>query len=948
MGLPRTLFPCAVASERMKELLQLALDAAVDAGASYADVRGGSVETESLSVRGQIVESLDRAESSGFGVRVLAGGAWGHASSSVLNEEQAVRVAKMAVEVGRASASKISRPVELVPEPVHVDGWSSPFERDPFDVSLEEKVGSLAAATSAIEAVAGVKHGRATMDLLRQGTWFVSSEGSDIEQIIVHTGGGMEATAVAGSEVQTRSYPGSDRGHYAAAGYELIEQMDLSGHAPRIAEEAVRLLAAPECPSGISTLVLDGNQVMLQVHESVGHPTELDRVLGMEAAFAGTSFVGLGDMGSLRYGAPLVNITSDATIPGGLGTYAYDDEGVSGQEVDLVKEGILVGLQTSRETAATVGEGRSNGTMRAEGWANFPLIRMTNINLLPGAGTLEDLLADVDDGIYMATNKSWSIDDKRKNFQFGCEIAWEIKKGKLTRIFKNPRYTGVTPAFWASCDAVAGPEEWKMWGTPNCGKGQPGQTMRVGHGDFPGPLPCGSRHRDRSVSLLSHDEARAAAEVVLDHPGADEVEVVAEAASTALTRFARSEIIQNTAREEVRVTVRVGVGGRVASASATQLDPKTLTRAADNALAAARASLPDPGWVGLPDPALVGRPMPQMRWDEATSDSSPSSRAAAVKELLAASSTDNAAGVYGTGSHLFGIFSSKGVDCFDGYTRCLTTCLADNGESTGWGDASSHAVGEVDHVAAAVRARDKAEAGRGASAAAPGTYEVILEPAATALLLEYLAYVGFSAKQVVEGDSFLATRAGDMVASRGISISDDVSHPLSVGIGFDMEGVPRERVAVVDDGVATRPVTDLRTGSQMGLPTSGHYSGSGETGPYAFNLVLDAGRATPQDLVGEVRRGILVTRFHYVNVLDGPKTLLTGMTRDGTYLISEGEIVGGLNNLRFAESVLGTLATTLGVGSDLAAFGPEYGSFGSTVAPTLRLGEFSFSSGTSH
>jgi TldD protein len=232
-------------------------------------------------------------------------------------------------------------------------------------------------------------------------------------------------------------------------------------------------------------VVLDGHQTMLQVHESVGHPTELDRIFGMEAAYAGTSFLALEDVGRLRYGSEIVNISADATVPGGLGTCAYDDEGVAAQRVDLIKEGVLVGLQTSRETAAAAGQERSNGTMRAEGWENFPLIRMTNINLSPGSGTLDDLLADVDDGIFMATNKSWSIDDKRLNFQFGCEAAWEIKRGRLTKMLKNPRYTGITPIFWQSCDAIAGAEEWRMWGTPNCGKGQPGQIVRVGHGAAP-------------------------------------------------------------------------------------------------------------------------------------------------------------------------------------------------------------------------------------------------------------------------------------------------------------------------------------------------------------------------------------------------------------------------------------------------------------------------------
>jgi TldD protein len=469
----------------MDDLLARALDAATSGGATYADVRAVEQTSESLSVRGPTVEALDRSESLGLGIRVLVDGAWGFASSSVLTEEEAARVAGLALEVGRASATATSAQVELVPEPAHEATWFSPASKDPFAVPFEEKVATLTAATETMEKVDDVRVGRATMDLLRSRSSFVSSEGSDIQQTVTQTGAGIEAIAVRDGEVQVRSYPGSFRGHFASAGYELVDEVDLPAHAQETAEEAVALLSAPECPSVETTLVLDGHQVMLQVHESVGHPTELDRVLGMEAAYAGTSWVRVEDLGALRYGSELVNITADATIVGGLGSFAYDDEGVEAQRVDLVREGILVGFQTSRETAAVVGADRSNGTMRAEGWDNFPLIRMTNINLLPQEGSLEDLLADVGDGIFMSTNKSWSIDDKRKNFQFGCEIAWEIKNGRIGRMFKNPRYTGITPQFWASCDAIAGPDEWKVYGTPNCGKGQPGQTMRVGHGTAP-------------------------------------------------------------------------------------------------------------------------------------------------------------------------------------------------------------------------------------------------------------------------------------------------------------------------------------------------------------------------------------------------------------------------------------------------------------------------------
>jgi len=333
--------------------------------------------------------------------------------------------------------------------------------------------------------VEGIVAALASFEGIREHKWFANSEGAFIEQTIIETGGGMECTAAGHGDVQKRSYPNSFGRHQGCVGYEFFRAMDLPAHAQRIAEQAVALLTAQPCPSGITTVILDGTQVALQVHESCGHPIELDRVFGTEAAFAGTSFLTPDKLGTFRYGSEHVNITADATIPGGLGTFGYDDEGVPAQRVPIVREGVFVGYLTSRETAPLIGQERSNGSMRADGWNRIPLIRMTNVNLEPGQGTLEELIADTEEGIYMETNKSWSIDDKRLNFQFGTEIAWEIKNGRLGAMIKNATYTGITPEFWRSCDAVCGPEEWVLWGTPNCGKGQPMQIAHTGHGAAP-------------------------------------------------------------------------------------------------------------------------------------------------------------------------------------------------------------------------------------------------------------------------------------------------------------------------------------------------------------------------------------------------------------------------------------------------------------------------------
>jgi TldD protein len=319
---------------------------------------------------------------------------------------------------------------------------------------------------------------------VRHNKVFASSEGAYIEQDLYNIGAHMDATAVREGEVQRRSYPASLGGQWASAGYELVRRIDFLGNAERIAQEAIALLDAPQCPSGRMTVVLDSSQLALQIHESCGHPVELDRALGMEASFAGTSFMTPDRLNELKYGSPIVTIVADATIPDGLGSFKYDDEGVPAQRFDIVREGVFRNYLMDRETAHMLGK-ESNGTARADGWNRIPMIRMTNISLMPGSGSFDDLIGEVDDGLYLCTNRSWSIDDRRLNFQFGCEMAYEIKGGKLGQMYRNPTYHGITPEFWNGCERIAGEEEWVLWGIPYCGKGEPMQLGRVGHGAAP-------------------------------------------------------------------------------------------------------------------------------------------------------------------------------------------------------------------------------------------------------------------------------------------------------------------------------------------------------------------------------------------------------------------------------------------------------------------------------
>jgi TldD protein len=463
-------------------------------GATYADVRFVRRRTQNINVKNGVVEGLSDNESQGFGVRVVVDGAWGFASSALLASDELDRVTALAVQIAKASALFKTHDVQLGPPVAHTGTYSTPVQVNPLDVSLETKLDLLFKADEGLRATPGVMVASSSLGFWQEHKTFASSEGAFIEQTIIESGGGLEATAVdpEKGEVQKRSYPNSFGRDQRCEGWESIEKLDLPGNALRVGEEAVALLTAEQCPSGVTTVILGPTQLALQVHESCGHPIELDRVFGTEASFAGTSFLTTEKFGNFRYGSDVVNLTADATIPGGLGTFGWDDEGVPAQRVPIVRGGMFVGYLTSRETAQQLREmvgddapETSGGTMRADGWNRIPIIRMTNVNLEPGEWEFDDLIADTDDGLYMEMNKSWSIDDKRLNFQFGTEVAYEIKGGKLGRLFKNATYTGITPEFWGNCDAICNENHWRVWGTPNCGKGQPMQVAHTGHGTAP-------------------------------------------------------------------------------------------------------------------------------------------------------------------------------------------------------------------------------------------------------------------------------------------------------------------------------------------------------------------------------------------------------------------------------------------------------------------------------
>lgn len=471
----------------MQEWANLALDTAKRRGASYADARVMDIRSRDISTKNGEVGTLSESESIGIGIRVIANGSWGFASTDSLTREGVQACAAEAVAIAKASALAKTEDIALAPENGYVDTWQNPYLKDPFRIPVERQIDLLLAADKEMRRVKGVTVAEGSMAFRRIDQFFASSIGSAIHQTKVQSGAGIVALSFSGDELQKRSYPNSFGGQHMLKGYELVESLDLVGNAQRVGEECVALHSAAQCPQGEKTIVLESSQLGLQIHESIGHPVELDRVLGMEANFAGMSFLTVEKLRKLKYGSDIVNVVADARLEHGpgLGTFAYDDEGVPAQCTPIISNGLFTGYLSSRETAAAIGEKRSGGTVRCESWNRLPMIRMTNISINPGSWKYDDLIADTDDAILMETNRSWSIDDRRYHFQFSTEIGWEIKGGKKGRMIKNPSYSGITTEFWNSCDAICSRDYWTLWGTPNCGKGQPMQTMGTGHGASP-------------------------------------------------------------------------------------------------------------------------------------------------------------------------------------------------------------------------------------------------------------------------------------------------------------------------------------------------------------------------------------------------------------------------------------------------------------------------------
>jgi TldD protein len=467
--------------------LEDAVQWAARSGASYADARYLERESETVAIKDGQVEGIDRDADRGVGVRVIVNGAWGFAASD--RAADLTGLFAEAIRRAEASASVQRRRVALSPSPPQRGEYRTPVGRDPFAVPLRERVELLRAA-DAILSTPNAKVRRVSVAAYRTRKRLVTSEGTDVRQEIVECGAGLNVTAAAaGAKPATRG----DMRNVRQAGWEYVEQFDILAHARAFARDVEAMLVAKPAVERPTTLLLDQPFLALLVHESCGHPTESDRVLEHEVAFAGTTFMWPNDRGTLRYGSEHVNMTADATIPGGMGTFGWDDDGVPATRTPLVERGIFTGYLSSRETAGALGLERSGACARAEGWQHFPIVRMVNVSLEPGPATYEDLLGGIDDGLLLESPASYSLDDKRQNFHFSTQVARVIRNGEIGEYVRGVAFQSLTPAFWGSCDAVA--DDWELHGFISCAKGEPLQLMRVGHG------AAHARFRDRPIEV---------------------------------------------------------------------------------------------------------------------------------------------------------------------------------------------------------------------------------------------------------------------------------------------------------------------------------------------------------------------------------------------------------------------------------------------------------------
>lgn len=459
------------------ELAELAINRVRHSGAEYGDIRIQQIDTQTIIGEDRRIADIQYTEDLGFGIRVLQNGAWGFAASPILSVEEIPRVVELAIQIAKCSASINRNGIRLTAEPIYQGLVKTPWEWNPFHIPLEEKTSLLLSVMERLHQQPGIVRSKATMWANRDRKLLVTMDGTHLSFDLMAVQGGCEATALSGDQCASRSF----NTPHLRTGYELLVKANLLQEAPRVAAQACEKANASSVHSGTYDLVLDPEHLALTIHESCGHPSELDRALGYESNYAGTSFLTPENLGHFRYGSPQVNLIADNTEPETLGATGFDDDGVPCQRWEIIREGLFVGYCTNRELASKIGDMGSKGSNRAESWESIPMVRIANIGLAPGEATLDQLLSGIKRGIYIEGHGSYSIDERRYNFQFGGDAFWLIENGKRTHMLRDVIYHGMTPDFWGRCDGVADANHRGRYGFITCGKGQPGQAGWMTH-----------------------------------------------------------------------------------------------------------------------------------------------------------------------------------------------------------------------------------------------------------------------------------------------------------------------------------------------------------------------------------------------------------------------------------------------------------------------------------
>jgi len=467
----------------MKKLVNDILNKTKTQGVTFADVRFTSTDVESIFFEKGILKQYGKStDDEAIGVRVLIDGCWGFAGTNILNLTEIDKAIKLAVINAKTGAGFKAEKIKYIPsQPTQTSYLFTP-EENPFLMDEQTKLAYLENISKKLTVDQRIVYSYAMAQFYRQYKVYANTEGTFVDSLVYDVLPSMYVLASNGKETMSRTYPGHMNGR--RGGFEAVRGLEMEKNTDVIIEEAIKLLDAPRIEEEKADIIIGGGHLALQLHESVGHATEADRIFGKEISYAGKTFIKPKMLGNFQYGSPIVNIYSDSTDERGMGFHPVDDEGIPGRRCDIIKDGILIDQQTSREIAPLLGLNPSSN-MKASFADDFPLVRMTNFCLAPGKGSLKNLIAETEHGYLVDNTKTWSIDDNRNNFQFTTEIGWKIENGKITGIVKEPTYFGITPQFWNVCDRICGPEEWQMHGTFHCGKGEPGQTLHLSHGVAP-------------------------------------------------------------------------------------------------------------------------------------------------------------------------------------------------------------------------------------------------------------------------------------------------------------------------------------------------------------------------------------------------------------------------------------------------------------------------------